>query len=93
MDLPVIITNFKTYPEATGAKALDLAKAHAKVAVECKASMAVAVQPTDLTMLAASVSFPVFAQHIDPVEPGAHTGAILPEAVKGAGAWGVIINH
>ena len=93
MDLPVIITNFKTYEEGTGSKALELAKAHAKVAVECQASMSIAVQPTDLTMLAASVSFPVFAQHIDPVEPGAHTGALLPEAIKGAGAWGVIINH
>ncbi len=93
MELPVIITNFKTYEEGTGSKALELAKMHAKVAVECKASMAVAVQPTDLSMLAASVSFPVFAQHVDPITVGSHTGSILPEAVKGAGAWGTIINH
>ncbi len=93
MDLPVIITNFKTYDQATGAAALELAKTHSKVAVECGASLAVAVQPTDLAMLAASVSFPVFAQHIDPITAGAGTGSILPEAVKGAGAWGTILNH
>ncbi|EKD47789.1 MAG: hypothetical protein ACD_65C00286G0002 [uncultured bacterium] len=93
MDLPIIITNFKTYMEATGGKALDLAKAHAKVAIELKVSLGIAVQPTDLVMLAAGVSLPVFAQHMDAIEPGAHTGGILPEAIKNAGAYGVIINH
>ncbi|OIP80516.1 triose-phosphate isomerase [Candidatus Peregrinibacteria bacterium CG2_30_44_17] len=93
MDIPVIITNFKTYEEGMGSKALELAKIHAKVAVECKASMAIVAAPTDIAMLSASVSFPVFAQHVDPVSVGANTGAILPEAVKDAGAWGTLINH
>ena len=35
----------------------------------------------------------IFAQHIDPIEPGAYTGHILPEAVKEAGAIGTLINH
>jgi triosephosphate isomerase len=39
------------------------------------------------------VSIPIFAQHIDPVKPGSHTGWTLPEAVKEAGAVGTLINH
>ena len=36
---------------------------------------------------------PVFAQHIDPVTPGAHTGRIPLTAVKTAGAIGSLVNH
>lgn len=39
------------------------------------------------------MTLPVFAQHMDPIRPGSHTGHILPEAVKGAGAVGTLINH
>ncbi|MFA6528049.1 MAG: triose-phosphate isomerase [Candidatus Gracilibacteria bacterium] len=93
MNFPIIITNFKTYEEGTGAKALELAKAHAKVATETGVSFGIVVQPTDLAMLSASISLPVFAQHIDPIGFGAGTGLILPDAVKGCGAYGTIINH
>ncbi|MCK4474776.1 triose-phosphate isomerase, partial [Candidatus Bathyarchaeota archaeon] len=34
-----------------------------------------------------------FAQHIDPVQPGSHTGHVLAESVKEAGAIGTLINH
>ena len=93
MNLPIIITNFKTYEEGTGAKALELAKAHAKVATETGVSFGIAVQPTDLTMLSASISLPVFAQHVDAVDFGANTGAILPATVKSSGATGTLLNH
>jgi triosephosphate isomerase len=39
------------------------------------------------------VSIPVWAEHIDPIKPGSHTGWTLPEAVKDAGAVGTLINH
>ncbi|MBU1018923.1 MAG: triose-phosphate isomerase [Patescibacteria group bacterium] len=93
MQLPIIITNFKTYETGTGSKALELAKIHAKVAADLKVSMAIAVQPTDLVTLVASVGFPVFSQHMDPVSYGSSTGHILPEAIKGAGAAGTLLNH
>lgn len=93
MELPVIITNFKTYETGTGSRALELAKAHAKVAADLGVSMSIAVQPTDLATLVASVSFPVLAQHMDPVSYGSSTGHILPEALKGAGAAGTLLNH
>jgi triosephosphate isomerase len=39
------------------------------------------------------VKIPVFAQHIDPVQPGSHTGHVIAESVKEAGAIGTLINH
>ena len=35
----------------------------------------------------------VFAQHMDSLEPGRGVGSVLPEAVKAAGASGVLLNH
>ena len=35
----------------------------------------------------------VFAQHTDSLEPGRGVGSVLPEAVKSAGATGVLLNH
>lgn len=35
----------------------------------------------------------VFAQHMDPDVPGRGLGKVLPEAVKAAGAVGVMLNH
>lgn len=89
----MIITNFKTYENATGEKALALAKVHEKVAEETGASIAVAVQPTDLHMIAGAVKIPVLAQHFDPVNFGSATGHILPEALMQAGAAGTLLNH
>ncbi len=90
---PILIINFKTYIEATGKRALELAKAAEKVAKETGASIAVAPQHIDLRLVAENVEIPVLAQSADPITPGAHTGHILLEAIKEAGAVGVIINH
>jgi triosephosphate isomerase len=35
----------------------------------------------------------VYAQHVDSVEPGAHTGHITADAIKTAGATGSLVNH
>lgn len=35
----------------------------------------------------------VFAPHMDSLEPGRGQGAVLPEALKAAGAVGVVLNH
>lgn len=35
----------------------------------------------------------IFAQHMDALEVGRGVGSILPEAVKAAGAEGVLLNH
>jgi len=35
----------------------------------------------------------VFAQHMDSIDPGRGMGTVLPEALKAAGASGVVLNH
>jgi triosephosphate isomerase len=91
--VPIIVVNVKTYAEATGKKALEIAKIMNKVAKETDANLAIAVQHPDIKTVADNVDIPVLAQHIDPIEPGSHTGWILAEAVKEAGAIGTLLNH
>jgi len=90
---PTIVLNVKTYTEATGNKALDIAMLMDEISKETGASMAIAVQATDISLCANKVSIPVWAEHIDPIKPGSHTGWTLAEAVKNAGAVGTLINH
>ena len=93
LETPTVVLNVKTYIEATGNKALEIATLMDKISKELDVSMAIAVQATDITLVAKNVSIPVFAQHIDPIKPGSHTGWTLAEAVKAAGALGTLINH
>ncbi|BAA31006.1 231aa long hypothetical triosephosphate isomerase [Pyrococcus horikoshii OT3] len=93
LDEPIIAINFKTYIEATGKRALEIAKAAERVYKETGVTIVVAPQLVDLRMIAENVEIPVFAQHIDPIKPGSHTGHVLPEAVKEAGAVGTLLNH
>ena len=90
---PIIIVNFKTYSESTGQKAVTLAKQAEKVSKETGAQIVVAPQFADICSVAEAIEIPVFAQHIDPIKPGSHTGWTLPEAIKSAGAVGTLINH
>ncbi len=90
---PVIVLNVKTYTEATGDNALAIAILMDKISKETGASMAIAVQATDISLCAKKINIPVFAEHIDPIKPGSHTGWTLPEAIKAAGAVGTLINH
>ncbi|MFX0116311.1 MAG: triose-phosphate isomerase [Candidatus Hodarchaeota archaeon] len=93
IEMPLILLNLKTYIEATGAKAIKLAKTCEKVSQETGVCIAVAPQFTDLYAVVQAVDIPVFAQHIDPITPGSNTGHILLEAVKEAGATGTLLNH
>ncbi len=90
---PVIIVNFKTYKEASGLNAVKLAKICEHVALETNTSIAVAVQALDVQRVAAAVQIPVLAQHVDGFGYGAHTGAVLHEALMAAGAKGSLVNH
>lgn len=93
LQTPLIIVNFKTYLEATGKKAVELAKKAEKVSLETKISIGVAPQHTDMAAVAKTVNIPVFAQHTDPIQPGSHTGHVLAEALEETGAIGTLINH
>jgi triosephosphate isomerase len=93
LQTPLIIVNFKTYAEATGRKAVELAQTAQKVSRETHANIVVAPQFVDIAAVAEAVDIPVFAQHVDPIKPGSHTGHVLAESVKEAGAVGTLINH
>ena len=90
---PMIIVNFKTYLEATGKKAVEIAKDAARVAKETGVTIVVAPQLIDIAAIAGAVEIPVFAQHVDPIKPGNSTGHVLAESVLEAGAVGTLINH
>ncbi|MBN2101307.1 MAG: triose-phosphate isomerase [Candidatus Aenigmarchaeota archaeon] len=90
---PVILINFKTYESGAGHRALEIAKIADRVAKEKGVNIILAVQAADIRMISDAVSIPVYAQHIDPIEPGSHTGWTLAEDVKEAGVEGTLINH
>ena len=90
---PILITNFKCYQESTGARAVELAKLHERVANELGVNVAVVGMALDLSMLAMSVSIPVLGQHLDGVDWGAHTGLIPVEVARGVGIDGSMLNH
>lgn len=90
---PIVILNFKTYLESTGENALKLAKSCQNVADETGVNMMVAPQYGDIYRISQEIKIPVLAQHIDPIDAGGHTGSVLPECVKEAGAVGTLINH
>lgn len=89
----MIFVNFKTYQSGTGERAVRMAKVVEQVSRESGIEMAVAVQAVDVYRISQEVIVPVYVQHVDAIEYGAHTGWVLPEAVKEAGAVGVMINH
>ncbi len=90
---PLILINLKTYKEGIGGSAHRIATAAEDVAKESGVTIGIAPSFMDLRPLSTHFSIPVYAQHIDGITPGAHTGYILPEAVKIAGAHGTLINH
>lgn len=93
IDLPLILVNYKTYERGYGKNALELTKILENIAKEHDASIAAAVCPTDIRTISENCDIPVFAQAVDPINFGSHTGYILAEAVKEAGAMGTLINH
>src|SRR3989338_6211773 len=89
---PLILINFKTYPEASGEQAVYLAK---KIALVKSKRYELAVAPPELELehVCKSVKIPVFAQHVDAEQSGAHTGQITAAEVKRLGAQGTLLNH
>jgi len=89
----MIFVNFKTYEKGTGVEALKLCEMLEKVATETQIKIIPVIQASDLSEIMPTTTLEVWTQHIDSVEFGAHTGAILPEAVFEDGAIGTFLNH
>ncbi len=90
---PLFLLNLKAYPGCLGPDALRLGRLLERAGRESGVAVAIAPAPTDVGLLARFLSLPVLAQHTDPVEAGAHTGAVAAEAVAASGARGSLVNH
>ena len=93
MDTPIVILNYKTYLESSGVNALNLAHDLASAASESGITMVAAPQAADIYRISEEASVPVYAQHIDPISPGGHTGSSLINTLVDAGISGSLINH
>lgn len=93
MNTPIVILNYKTYLESSGENALDLARALKSASEESGITMVAAPQAADIYRIQDQISLPIFAQHIDPITPGGHTGSNLIETLIEAGISGSLINH
>lgn len=93
MNTPIVILNYKTYLESSGENALELARALKSASEESGITMIAAPQAADIYRIQDQISLPIFAQHIDPITPGGHTGSNLIETLIEAGISGSLINH
>ena len=88
-----LIVNFKNYSEVLGEGSIRLALAVKRVAETVEVE-AIAAPPTPMLALVASkTKVQVYSQAVGGATGDKTTGAILPEAVKAAGASGTILNH
>jgi len=90
---PLILVNFKTYSEATGKKAVDLAHKIFETGNQTGVKVGVAPQFCDIMQIVTEVGVPVFGQHVDAFGPGAYTGHVTADSLKAAGATGTLLNH
>ena len=93
MRTPILIINFKNYPEASGEKALELSRDAANVSKELGVEIVLAPPTPSLAIVSRSVNISVIAQHVGIEKPGSTTGAIVAEMVKDVGGVGSIVNH
>jgi len=93
MPSPFILLNLKTFREGMGNRAHLIATAAQSVAHESGVTIGIAPSYIDLHPISRHFDVPVYAQHVDGWEPGAHTGHITADAIKLAGAAGSLINH
>lgn len=77
-----------------GREVLELARHAGKIGKKYDVQMIITPQYVDIPLLASEIKHVlVFAQHMDSLEVGRGAGSVLPEALKAAGAVGVMLNH
>jgi triosephosphate isomerase len=73
---------------------VELAKFADQLSLEYDVRVIVTPQYVDIPIIAGETrNIFVFAQHMDSLEIGRGVGSVLPEAIKAAGADGVLLNH
>ncbi|MDP7638024.1 MAG: triose-phosphate isomerase, partial [Phycisphaerae bacterium] len=89
---PVFELGLKAY--LYGQKALALARAADRISEKYQIKIIFTPQYVDIPKIARETeNLLVFAQHLDPVKAARGNGSVLAEAVKEAGAAGVLLNH
>ncbi len=89
-----LILNFKTYLQASGENATKLAEIVAAVSNNSPVQLVICPQAADIYRI--REKFPnlkIWAQHMDPISPGRHTGWTSPTTLLMSGANGTLINH
>ena len=75
---------------------LNMAKGLEKLAIKYKLNVVLDIPDTEIYNIAHNVDTKVvhvYSQHMDSIEVGRGMGRTLPEALKAAGAVGVMLNH
>lgn len=89
---PIFEIGFKAY--LYGEKAVELAKVADRISADYGIPIILSPQYVDIARIVYETSnLLVFAQHCDSIDIGEGAGSVLPEAVKDAGAVGVMLNH
>lgn len=83
-----VLVNLKAYPSDPVA----VATATKEVSADTEATIAVAPQTAHLDSVT-DTGVETWAQQVDPVSHGSHTGSTLAEAVSDTGASGTLLNH
>jgi len=83
-----VLLNLKAYD----CDAVAVAETAAAVAEDTGARIAVAPQAAALAAVA-ETGVETWAQHVDPVDHGSHTGSVHADPVADAGATGTLLNH
>ena len=89
----MIFLALKTYKETTSNEGIKKLSSVKKVSEEFNVPIIAVAQATEIYRIKKELDIEVWAQHIDPIDPGRNTGWISPFSVKEAGATGVLINH
>lgn len=89
----MIFLSLKTYKEATGDAVIKLLSSVKKISEETGVRIISVAQPTDIYRIKKELGIEVWAQHMDPIDPGKNMGWLSPYSLKAAGATGVVINH
>jgi triosephosphate isomerase (TIM) len=91
--LRTIIVNFKNYPEVLGDGSVRLALAVERAADAADIEAIVSPPTPMLALVASKTKAIVYSQTVGSKTGDMTTGAVLPEAVRAAGASGTILNH
>src|SRR3989344_9430189 len=89
--MSTLVLNLKAYKETIAEAAIELAKAAKEVSQQTGVRIIIAPQATDIAKVSPIIE--TISQHIDPIDPGKGTGALIADSVLKAGGIGSILNN